>query len=81
VVHRTAYFPGWVVRVNDQPVEIDSTDERYPGLISYRVEPGSYQVKASFTQATWPRRLGNSLTALGIASLIYVGVRRGRKAD
>ena len=70
IVERSAYFPGWEVTLNGQPVPIDYQMKKYPGLITFALEPGNYQVRTRFTQNTWPRKIGNLLTLIGLVALV-----------
>jgi hypothetical protein len=63
IVEPTMYFAGWQTKVNDQLIEyVDRTETE--GRLGYRLEPGQYVVETRFTQATWPRLAGNSLSVL-----------------
>ena len=70
IVEPTAYFPGWQTKVKNlnednswQRVEyIDN--QTIQGRLAYQLKSGDYLVKSRFTQQTWPRLLGNTLSAL-----------------
>lgn len=72
IIESTAYFPGWETKVNNQKVAYLDNDI-IKGRIAYELEPGNYEVKTRFTQRTWPRLVGNSVSALGLLALFSVG--------
>ena len=67
---RTAYFPGWKVYLNDERVKIIYDSQEFPGIIGFKVPQGKFLVKTVFTQDTWPRKIGNSLSILGLGLLL-----------
>lgn len=74
ILERTAYFPGWEVTVDGQPVEINYQREDFPGAISFKVSKGNHLIETRFTENTPARRLGDtaSLAGLGLLILIFV---------
>jgi len=81
VVERTAYFPGWQTSANNLKVQVDFHDPWEAGLLTYHLDPGSYEIKTKFTQNTPIRKIGNWLTLVGIGwiTLIYVRkIKNGR---
>lgn len=48
IVDYTFYFPGWTVKNNDQPVEIEFQDPELRGLITYRLPKGNHHIEASY---------------------------------
>lgn len=78
IVEPTAYFPGWQTKVknldnadaNWQTIEhVDN--ELIAGRLAYRLAPGRYEVESRFTQKTWPRIIGNSISVLSFLTLIF----------
>ncbi len=70
LVESTAFFPGWETRIDGQKVNyID--DEMIAGRLAYSLPAGDYQVKSRFTQNTWPRLLGNCLSAFSAVGFIF----------
>ena len=59
---RPLYFPGWVARLDDKPVEIWPSEE---GNIVLKVEPGEHRLTLSF-EDTWPRRAGKLISAASL---------------
>ncbi|KUK84197.1 MAG: hypothetical protein XD98_0111 [Microgenomates bacterium 39_6] len=48
VIDYTFYFPGWTVKANGSPVEIEFQDVEYRGLITYQLPAGEYQVSVKY---------------------------------
>lgn len=75
VTEQTMWFPGWETQViqNKTITQVSYLDQaESKGLLSYRLEPGEYQVTTNFTQNTFARMLGNGLTVLA-GSAILIG--------
>lgn len=74
VYEKTAWFPGWEVTVDGQPVNIIYTEKDHPGLIGYNLTAGTHTVVTTFTNHTPARRLGNqlSLLSLGLLGLVII---------
>lgn len=73
IIESTAHFPGWETTVNNK--KIDYVDnEVIGGRIAYKLEPGKHEVKTRFTQKTWPRLIGNSVSLLGLITLFSLGL-------
>lgn len=75
VVEPTMYFSGWETKVTDMSTDTTSriiyTDSPdIGGRIAFTLEPGTYEVSSTFTQNTFPRILGNSLSILAIVFFI-----------
>jgi hypothetical protein len=66
IIERAMYFPGWQLRVNGTRQQIAYEREELPGLISYQLGPGTYDVETRFTQHTAARMLGNLITISGL---------------
>ncbi len=73
IVESTAYFPGWETMVNNEKIEY-LDNEMIRGRIAYELSPGKYEIKTRFTQKTWPRLLGNSLSAFGLITFLSLGL-------
>jgi hypothetical protein len=78
IVEPTAYFPGWQTKVKnlntDNPTWhiIEHEDNEFiAGRLAYRLPAGKYLVESRFTQKTWPRILGNSLSLFSFLTLIF----------
>lgn len=65
MVEPTMYFTGWQTTANNQSIDYLPM-EVTQGRIGYMLAPGEYQIETSFTQHTWPRLVGNSLSLLAI---------------
>lgn len=70
----TLYFPGWVVIVNNKDYPINYKNPSFPGVITYKLDKGMYDVKIKFTDlpviifAKWLSLI--SLLAIAIYALI-----------
>lgn len=70
IVESTAFFPGWETHANGQLLEyIDN--EQIQGRIAYQLPAGAYEVESKFTQKTWQRLLGNSISLIVFALFAY----------
>jgi hypothetical protein len=78
IIEPTAYFPGWQTKVKNLDSKaswkiIKHTDnEVIAGRLAYRLPAGNYLVESRFTQKTWPRIVGNSLSVFSFLSLILI---------
>lgn len=74
IVEPTMLFAGWQTRVTTpdgqmmQPEYVD--DETVQGRLAYQLPAGEYQVRSRFTQWTWPRVVGNSVSLLGAGAVV-----------
>lgn len=76
IVEPTMYFAGWQTVVNGR--KIDYLDnEQIGGRIGYRLPAGNYLVRSSFTQWTWPRIVGNSVSIVtGLGLVVWLLFRK-----
>jgi len=78
IIEPTADFAGWQTKVknldNDGDWEnIDYIDnEVIQGRIAYQLRAGNYQVRTRFTQKTWSRLIGNSVSALSLTIFSFL---------
>lgn len=81
VVQKTMYFPGWEVSINNQKIDIDYQNEKYPGRIIFSVNEGKNLVEAKFTNNTFSRKLGIYLFILGsgLFGVILLLIIRNKK--
>ena len=87
IVEPTMSFAGWETWLwldgkEWQKVDYLDNDE-IRGRIAYQLKPGSYQVTTRFTQQTWPRLVGNAISAIAILSWLFVFLKKiiGKKAS
>lgn len=72
VTEKTTYFPGWETSLDGSKIDLlDSAKENH-GLISFVVPAGNSTIITRFTQKTPARVIGNSLTLLGLVSLLIL---------
>ena len=65
IVEPTMNFAGWQTTANDQLVDYLNNDI-IQGRIAYQLSPGDYQIITRFTQQTWPRLVGNTISGLSL---------------
>lgn len=78
VVEPTMVFAGWQTTANGQPVTYFESEQTL-GRLAYQLEPGTYQVSSRFTQFTWPRIVGNSISLIMFAWFGWQVVLRLRR--
>lgn len=71
IVEPTIYFVGWETDINEQQIDYAEMAE-IEGRIGYWLEPGNYQVTSQFTQKTWSRRLGNSISIIAGSIFLWL---------
>ena len=82
IVESTAFFRGWQTKVNGKKISYLDNDV-IGGRIAYELEAGNYQVSSRFTQRTWPRLIGNGISAIALVifliSLFFCWRQKDRK--
>ena len=73
IVEPTMYFSGWKTVINSQEIDYADMNET-EGRIGYWLNPGDYEAYSHFTQDTWPRIIGNTVSIItgAIASWFIV---------
>ena len=74
IKENTLYFPGWIVKVDNNPYSFNYANPSYPGLITFSLNKGFYVVEIIFTN-TFVRifsMLLSGLTFLGIFIYIFI---------
>jgi hypothetical protein len=70
---RTFYHPGWVMRLDQQPLPVDFENPMH--VITAVIPAGEHTVEVEFT-ATGDRRLGAALSLVGLATIgVFAGYR------
>lgn len=49
VKENTLYFPGWIVSANNKQIPINYKNPNSPGVITFKLDKGSYSVNVKFT--------------------------------
>lgn len=83
VVEPTMVFAGWQTTANGQRVTYIETAKTF-GRLAYQLQPGTYQISSRFTQNTWPRLVGNSISLTTFAWLswqLLIRLRRKHHAQ
>lgn len=72
IVEPTANFIGWETTANNEKMEyLDNEDIK--GRLAYQLPAGDYTVSSKFTQKTWPRIIGNTISLGAIlVTIIFV---------
>jgi len=70
-------FPGWAAWVDGQPVPVTPSSEL--GLVGLFVPAGTHQVQVRF-QDTWPRQVGNIVSAVTFAAIAVIGIAAGKRS-
>jgi len=65
----TLYFPGWNILANKKPVDIEFQDPHYRGIMTFRLDKGSYLVEAYYKE-TKIRALSDAISIVVISSII-----------
>lgn len=65
----TYYYPGWTVNANNKIIPIDKTNNKYPGIITFKLPEGLYIINVEF-QRTIDRIIGDTLSILTLMSFI-----------
>ncbi len=69
MVEQGARFAGWQTTINGSVVDYIEAGSDFAGLIAYEVPAGFHEVESRFTQRTLPRRIGNTLSGIGLLLL------------
>lgn len=48
----TLYFPGWIATANDKEIPIEFQNNKYPGIITFRLKKGEYYLSVVFGNTT-----------------------------
>jgi hypothetical protein len=75
VIEPTMNFAGWEtwIKRNSALKKLTYVDDDYvEGRIAYRLEAGEYQIITLFTQRTWPRILGNLISAIAFLVMMVI---------
>lgn len=74
-VENTLYFPGWQVYINNSPIDPEKLifqDPAYRGLMTFDLDPGTYDIRFVFTD-TKLRRLSNYVSLASLVALLLFG--------
>lgn len=76
VQEKTAYFPGWELKVDNQPTQILYEDKEHPGLIGYQLSPGTHSIETTFTDHTPARRIGNTISLVSCGFFLLFLIKK-----
>lgn len=71
IKENTLYFPNWIVKVNGNPYPFSFIDTAYPGIITFKLNKGSYRVDVIFTD-TKVRAFSMFLSIFSFVALILI---------
>ncbi len=75
IAEPTMFFPGWRTLITtDSTSRLVSEAEQLDleGRVGYELDTGSYQITSRFTQWTWPRLLGNTVSMLVAVVVVFL---------
>jgi len=72
IAERTAYFPGWKVKVDGQLVKIEPEEKDYPGMISFMIPTGKHLIETTFTENTPARNLGDKISLISLGIFVFL---------
>jgi hypothetical protein len=67
---KLANFPGWIAQIDNNPVDVLENPEI--GNIQILVPEGEHKLTVQFSEKTPARLIGNSLSILGLFTLLYI---------
>ena len=67
----TAYFPGWQIFIDDKRAKIKHDNPDHQGIIGVEVPAGKHEIVTRFTEKTPARIIGNTISFLSLAIIIY----------
>lgn len=67
----TAYFPGWNLKLNKKDESIQYSDKRFPGVITFKAEPGVYLAEVNF-EDTQTRKIAKVVSLISGVTLIFI---------
>jgi Gpi18-like mannosyltransferase len=80
IVEPTMAFSGWETVIgygdNDKKIAQFVDNEEVKGRLAYHLEPGIYTINSTFTQKTWARLLGNTISLCFVLLIIISILRR-----
>ncbi|MBI4028974.1 MAG: hypothetical protein HY376_01290 [Candidatus Blackburnbacteria bacterium] len=62
LVENTAYYPGWEIFNNNQPLKFDYRNKNYPGRMVYTLPQGQHTIESKFIDT--PLRTGANLVSV-----------------
>ena len=67
----TLYFPGWQILANGTPVAIQFQDPHYKGIMTFKLNPGTYRIQAVYHE-TKLRFVCDLLSLISLITLVSV---------
>jgi len=65
----TLYFPGWDVKANDKPLQIQYQNMTYRGIMLFFLEPGDYKIQVQYEE-TKLRAFADAISAIVLFNLL-----------
>ncbi len=81
VVEQTMVYPGWETTLTSPDGQVVRAEyvnsDEIAGRLAYQVQPGMYRVTSQFTQHTWARQWGNTISGLALALVPMIALAGG----
>ncbi len=84
VIEPTMYFLGWqttIASLGEKTTVTYEDSDQIAGRIAFRLQPGEYQITTRFTQQTWPRLIGNTVSLVAGVGLVLISIKKRYRSD
>lgn len=71
IKENTFYFPGWKIIANGKDINIDYENKNFPGVISFKLYPGTYNVEVLFVD-TFVRSISKKISLITLFLVLLV---------
>lgn len=78
IKENTLYFPGWIILVDNKEVPIEFQDQKYHGIMTFRLPKGLHKVEVVFRD-TKIRTAANILSFTSAGLLLLLGILWNKK--
>ena len=75
----TYYFPGWILKVNNQQTKVEYTNSFYPGIMMFKLNPGNYKVEFIFKE-TPIRKVAIFISSISFCILGVLLITKSKKS-
>lgn len=74
LIHKRLYFPGWSLKINNEPQAIINDFPHYSGLLIAEVPAGENQILINFSQRTKVRKIAESISLFSLLLMVPGGI-------